>query len=488
MGYLCVTIIIMIGVFILKRGIKIVFFIIVCLSLLSACSEKTEESTSSEVNSTSKKEEIEGIVDEKIPEAARNLESIIEQNAGKLVEKHIDPELELIGVIDFFQYRNFVEDTFYPIVHKELEIYFDKNRNLTSEQIYDYLVYQLGSGQYKSYYEQLISYKHGYVMPKLPDEEDEIEVVKKQKKTNVVILMDASGSMKASVTGGVKMELAKESIKKFTEQLQTDTNVSLLAYGHKGSGKEADKELSCKEIETVYPLSSYESNSFTNAINSFWATGWTPLAGAIEKANELLANYKKEEYKNIVYIVSDGIETCGGDPVAAAKKLNEGQIEAVVNIIGFDVDDQGQNQLKQVAEAGGGSYSTVRDQSEFEDVIIKKWKPNIFQVFSMQGVTLREFVDHKERLLDIHGKLYHASEREAQRMTNAVYFLQDGEFISREVESEVVEHIKKMQTMRNDHFKQIKDEKDAEAKQAEEEIDSAVQAWKEKWSKELEKE
>lgn len=45
-----------------------------------------------------------------------------------------------------------------------------------------------------------------------------------------------------------------------------------------------------------------------------------------------------------------------------------------------------------------------------------------------------------------------------------------------------------MQTMRNDHFRQIKNEKDADAKRAEEEIDSAVNAWKEKWSKELEKE
>ena len=449
-----------------------------------ACNEKSEEAKNSEGN----KEKIERVAEGKIPEAARNIESVIEQNAGKLVEKHIDPDLELIGVIDFFQYRNFIEDTFNPIVHKELEIYFEKNRDLTSEQIYDYLVYQLGSGQYKSYYEQLTSYEHGYVMPKLPDGEDEIEVAKKQKKTNVIILMDASGSMKASVTGGVKMELAKESIKKFTEQLQTDTNVSLLAYGHKGSGKEADKALSCKEIETVYPLSSFESNTFASAINSFSATGWTPLAGAIEKANELLADYTKEEYKNIVYIVSDGIETCDGDPVAAAKKLNESNIEAVVNIIGFDVDDKGQNQLKQVANAGRGSYSTVRDQSEFEEVILKKWKPNIFQVYSMQGVTLRAYVDHQERLQDIHGKLYHASEREAQRMMNAVYFLQNEEFFSREVGNEILENIKEMQNMRNDHFKQIKDEKDAEAKQAEEEIDSTVKAWKEKWSKELEKE
>ena len=448
-----------------------------------ACNEKSEETK----NSVDPNEKVAHIAEETIPKAARDVESVIEQKAGKLVEEHIDSELELIGVIDYFQYRNFVEDTFYPIVHKDLEIYFNKYPNLTTEQIYDYLVYQLGSGQYKTYYEQLTSYEHGFVMPTFPDGEDEIELAKKQKKTNVVLLMDASGSMKASVPGGVKMELAKNSMEKFTEQLQTDTNVALLAYGHKGSGKEADKELSCEEIETVYPLSSYERYGFTKALNSFSASGWTPLASAIEKANDLLANYSKEEYKNSVYIVSDGIETCGGDPVAAAKKLNESDIAAMVNIIGFDVDDKGQNQLKEVAEAGGGSYSTVRNQSEFEEVIIKKWKPDIFQIYSMQGVTLREYVDHQERLQTINSNLYHASNREAQRMTDTVYFLQNKELISREVGNKLLNKIKEMEKMRNDHFQLVRDEKVAEAKRAELEIDSAVKAWKEKWSKELEK-
>lgn len=448
-----------------------------------ACNEKSEETK----NSEDQNDKVEDLSEEPIPKAARDVESVIEQKSGKLVEEYIDPELELIGVIDYFQYRNFVEDTFYPIVQKDLKVFFNEHPTSTTEQIYNYLVYQLGSGQYKSYYEQLTSYEHGFVMPTFPDGEDEIELAKKQEKTNVVLLIDASGSMKASVPGGVKMELAKESIKKFTEQLQTDTNVALLAYGHKGAGKETDKALSCKEIETIYPLGSYERNTFENALNSFSASGWTPLASAIEEANDLLVNYSKEEYKNIVYIVSDGIETCEGDPVAAAKKLNESDIEAKVNIIGFDVDDKGQNQLKQVAEAGGGSYTTVRNQSEFEEVILKKWKPHIFQIYSMQGVTLREYVNHQERLQNIHNKLYHASDREAQRMSDTVYTLLNKEMISSEVGNELLDIIKEMEKMRNDHFQQVRDEKNAEAKRVELEIENAVKAWKEKWSKELEK-
>lgn len=455
------------------------------LLLLNGCSGQKEQSTEiEETKSEPKEAPVEKI--EEIPVAPRNIEAMIAQPAGKLVEEHIDPRLETLKGWDYFEYSKFIDETFQPIVKGELKKYFEKNTNLTSDQIYDYLVYQLASGQYQSLYKKLISYEHGYVMPELPEGEDEIEVAKKQK-TNVVILMDASGSMKASVSDGVKMDLAKEAIKEFTRQLEDAVNVSLLAYGHIGTGSDSDKSKSCKAIETVYPLSSYESNQFDEALNTFHASGWTPLAGAIEKANELLASYPHDLYKNIVYIVSDGIETCDGNPVEAAKELNESNIEAKVNIIGFDVDDEGQQQLKQVAEAGGGDYVTVRDKSEFEDVVIKKWKPSIFQLIGIQGVQLHQYVDQQERLIDAHDPLYQVSEREANRIINAAYFLKDNKLISDEAAASVIEVAKEMRDLRNEHFRTIKDEKEAEAKRAHDEIEAKVKAWKDKWYKELEK-
>ena len=105
-------------------------------------------------------------------------------------------------------------------------------------------MYQLGSGQYQSYYEQLDSYDHGYEMPELPEGKDEIEVAK-ARKTNIVILMDASGSMKAEVAGAAKITLAKEAIERFTSELEEDVNVSLLAYGHKETGSRASQSMRC---------------------------------------------------------------------------------------------------------------------------------------------------------------------------------------------------------------------------------------------------
>ncbi|MED3553850.1 hypothetical protein [Cytobacillus praedii] len=97
-------------------------------------------------------------------------------------------------------------------------------------------------------------------------------------------------------------------------------------------------------------------------------------------------------------------------------------------------------------------------------------------------------MDQMERLRDIYGLLYRASEREADRIKMAVNYLQDNKLISREVGAEVSDKAEEMRILRTDHFKAIKEEKDAEAKKAHEEIGAKVQAWKDKWYKELENE
>ncbi|MCQ6276050.1 VWA domain-containing protein [Bacillus sp. V3B] len=69
-----------------------------------------------------------------------------------------------------------------------------------------------------------------------------------------------------------------------------------------------------------------------------------------------------ENSENILFIVSDGIETCGGNPVEEAKKLANSDLNVKVNIIGFNVDDAGQKQLKETAAAGNGTYYKKTDR------------------------------------------------------------------------------------------------------------------------------
>ncbi|MBT2638878.1 DUF1194 domain-containing protein [Bacillus sp. ISL-39] len=115
----------------------------------------------------------------------------------------------------------------------------------------------------------------------------------------------------------------------------------------------------------------YDKGSLSQALSKFKPAGWTPLAQAITEAQKDLSQYKGDGNKNILYIVSDGIETCGGNPVAAAKSLKESGIAPVVNIIGIDLAGKDQQQLQEIAKAAGGSYANVKSQQQLRDEFFK---------------------------------------------------------------------------------------------------------------------
>ncbi|WP_080843679.1 vWA domain-containing protein [Cytobacillus gottheilii] len=460
--------------FLKRSGICAVF--ILFLAVMTACAnEQTQKEDTKSAAATSAEESAE----EKISAAARTVEEMVEQKAGTLVEEYMDPELETLQSWDRQQYLDFIQETFEPIVEEELQTYFSENKSLKSEEVYDYLVHTLGSGNYKKYYEELASYDHGFRMPELPDGED--EVTTKQKKVNALVLLDASGSMNEALEGQTKMDLAKAAIEGFVEQIPDEANVSLISYGHVGTSANSEKAKSCAAVETVYPLAAYQKEKFTNSLQSFQASGWTPLAGAIQKAGEILQAYPSEDYYNQVYIVSDGVETCDGDPVAAAKELQNQNIKATVNIIGFDVDNEGQQQLRQVADSGGGEYITVDNPAQLEVEMTKKWQPTLGQLWWTQGVTLNETVEAMERMNDIYSPLYNASNSEINRIKHGIRFLSNEELISIEVKDEVNELADSLYELREEHFSALKETKEEEREQAHEEITTKVEEWRKQW-------
>ncbi len=189
---------------------------------------------------------------------------------------------------------------------------------------------------------------------------------------NVTIALDSSGSMAEKVNGESKLTAAKIAIAEFVDSLPATTQVSLIAFGHQGSNAETDKVISCRGIETIYPLGVKNSDRLSQAVNSLTPTGYTPLAATLKLAGQNLAALKNENNQNIIYLVSDGVETCDGDPVEIAKQLHNSQTKLIINVIGFDVDNSAQQQLKAVAQAGGGEYYTASDRASLQQV----WQQN----------------------------------------------------------------------------------------------------------------
>ena len=118
---------------------------------------------------------------------------------------------------------------------------------------------------------------------------------------------------------------------------------------------------------------------FQTSLDQVKPAGWTPTELALKEAAKDLESFDGEKNTNIVYLVSDGVSTCDDDPVAAAKALYDSHITPIINMIGFNVDNDGQKQLKEMAKAVDGTYQDVQDaeslQKELDQAneIAKKW-------------------------------------------------------------------------------------------------------------------
>ncbi|MBU4380981.1 hypothetical protein L6255_03065 [Candidatus Parcubacteria bacterium] len=76
-------------------------------------------------------------------------------------------------------------------------------------------------------------------------------------KTNVMFILDSSGSMAGVSGANRKIDAAQNALKRYIVQAKADTSAGLVVYGHKGSNSEKDKALSCQGIEVLYPQCKY---------------------------------------------------------------------------------------------------------------------------------------------------------------------------------------------------------------------------------------
>jgi Ca-activated chloride channel family protein len=368
-------------------------------------------------------------------------------------------------------------------------------KGLSAEEAYNRLIYLLAE-DYGPVVKEIENFKPAFDVGDLEGSgKASEEKGKKPDRVNVSILLDASGSMAGKVNGRVKMDLAKEAIRDFVSNLPEQSRVSLRVYGHKGRNSQKDKEVSCNSTEEVFVLGEYDESRFSKALGRFKPTGWTPLASAIQGAQQDLSAEKGENVKNVVYVVSDGIETCGGDPVKAAKALHESDIQAVVNIIGFDVDNAGQRALKKVAEAGGGEYQTARTGEDLRRLFEKNRNSigNLFRTTGYRVGNLYEMNAYKLNMIDeienllgsnpfVGSKFLEVYDRENKRLMEAVNLLVSLEKIdekNRDALREKIGHrLKLMQQYRDEKKEELHERLDQALEKArrqmEENIDEAL--------------
>lgn len=192
------------------------------------------------------------------------------------------------------------------------------------------------------------------------------------KPRNALLVLDSSGSMAADDgTGQTKMEAAKEALSRYSGVSAAIYETGFAVYGHTGTSDESGKAESCAEAaETLLPIGEVSPETFEETLSRFQPTGWTPIEGALREAEAAFAG--KEGQVNQMVLVSDGIETCGGDPVAAAEELRVSGIELTIDVVGFGVPGDEADQLRDVAAAGGGEYYDARTGADLDEYFRKQ--------------------------------------------------------------------------------------------------------------------
>jgi len=135
-------------------------------------------------------------------------------------------------------------------------------------------------------------------------------------KKYVEIILDASGSMGAEIEGEIKINTAKQMLALVTQSLQEEqAAVSLTAFGHR-------KSWSCRDIEHIFDNEYKSPEEIMSRVNPIFPAvrGKTPLAASLALAYERLKNIKGPKG---IFLITDGAETCKGDPCKVAKILNK---------------------------------------------------------------------------------------------------------------------------------------------------------------------
>lgn len=177
------------------------------------------------------------------------------------------------------------------------------------------------------------------------------------RQANLALILDASGSMNEDLPGAgkTKLAVAKEVMAELIPQIPAEMNGTLWIYGHRHPGE--PKSESCKDIEQVFPLGPVDATAYTDTVKGIKAHGWTPISDSIEQAAKGLP---VGDFNSII-LVSDGEETCGGNPCALAEALKASDAKVTMHVVGYAVEAVAREQLQCIARATGGTYHEAED-------------------------------------------------------------------------------------------------------------------------------
>lgn len=175
----------------------------------------------------------------------------------------------------------------------------------------------------------------------------------------LLLVLDASGSMNARLPSGeTRFAVAQRAVKEVAAAVPGEARLALRLYGAQSPPSAKD----CRDSQLAVPFAPAATAGIAARVDATRAQGYTPIALALRQAGD---DFPAGTAERVIVLVSDGKETCRGDPVLAARELAAKGI--TIHTVGFVVDTAARMQLQTIARAAGGTYFDAPAGPELPD-------------------------------------------------------------------------------------------------------------------------
>ena len=181
---------------------------------------------------------------------------------------------------------------------------------------------------------------------------------------SVLLILDASGSMNAKLPNGeTRIAVAQRAIKGVAGFIPAQAQLSLRMYGAQSPASQKN----CQDTHLAVPFGAGEREPAAPSRRRSTAPRRKATRRSPIRSEQAANDFPADAKERVIVLVSDGKETCQGDPVVAAKALAAKGI--TVHTVGFIVDTAARGQLQAIARATGGTYFDAPVGPELPDTL-----------------------------------------------------------------------------------------------------------------------
>lgn len=185
----------------------------------------------------------------------------------------------------------------------------------------------------------------------------------KVQQTNILFVFDASQSMYARWGNETRMQVATRLLREAVDSLRKaeNTNLALRVFGHQNFVISKDKR-NCEDTKLEIPFSANNHDEIISRLRTIQPRGTTLIAYSLEKAANDFPSCS--DCRNIIILITDGIEECGGDPCAVSMALQKKGVALKPFIIGMGLEPD----LIDTFDCVGNFYD-AQDATTFREVL-----------------------------------------------------------------------------------------------------------------------